>query len=325
MEKASEIILEVNNLETHFFSKKGIVRAVDKVSFCVNQGEVLGVVGESGCGKSVTALSILRLIPPLGKIVGGQIMMNGSDLLAMTEKQLEQIRGNKISMIFQDPMTSLNPLLSVGEQIREPLMQHRGFTRKDAHQEAVRMLDVVGIPAPEQRVKEYPNSLSGGMRQRVMIAMALSCNPELLIADEPTTALDVTVQAQILELMLRLRNETKMSIMMITHDLGVVAEMCDKAIVMYCGSIMESGRVKDIFRNPMHPYTIGLLASIPKITERTDLLHSIKGVVPNLKNLPSGCRFADRCEHCMEICTREIPALKEVAEGHSVRCFLMEK
>jgi len=318
----SNKVLEVIDLETHFFSSKGVAKAVDKVSYSLEKGEILGVVGESGCGKSVTALSILRLIQsPPGKIVGGKIMFDGKNLLDLDEKEMQKIRGNRISMIFQEPMTSLNPLFTVGNQIMEPLMLHRGMNKKQARQEAIHMLDLVGIPLAERRVDDYPNSMSGGMRQRVMIAMALSCNPELLIADEPTTALDVTIQAQILDLMKKLRDELGTAIIMITHDLGVVAEMCDRAAVMYCGTVVEEGSVKEIFKSPKHPYTVGLIESIPKLTDDKDKLFNIKGTVPSLMRLPQGCRFANRCDYCKDRCQECIPPESYVSEGHMVRCF----
>ena len=316
-------ILEIKDLETYFYSSRGVAKAVDKVSYSVGKGEILGIVGESGCGKSVTALSILRLVKcPPGKIVGGQVLLDGKNLLELTEKEMEAVRGNRISMIFQEPMTSLNPLLTVGDQIMEPLIKHRGMNKQDAKKEAIHMLEAVGIPNAERRFKEYPNSMSGGMRQRVMIAMALCCDPEVLIADEPTTALDVTIQAQILDLMLNLRDKLGTSIIMITHDLGVVAEMCDRAAVMYCGSVVEEGPVKEIFKNPVHPYTKGLIASIPKLTTETERLFNIRGSVPSLLKLPEGCRFADRCDHCTEQCRKQFPPLTKVSEGHNVRCYL---
>ncbi len=316
-------VIEVKELETHFFSRYGVARAVDKVSYSLDKGEILGVVGESGCGKSVTALSILRLIPdPPGKIVGGEILLEGENILEFSEKELEKVRGNKISMIFQEPMTSLNPLFTVGDQIMEPLILHRGMTKKEAKKEAIEMLSSVGIPLPEKRFSEYPNSMSGGMRQRVMIAMALCCRPKVLIADEPTTALDVTIQAQILRLMKKMREELGTAIIFITHDLGVVAEICDRAAVMYCGSIVEQGGVREIFKNPLHPYTKGLIKAIPKIDEDVQMLYNIKGSVPSLWALPEGCRFADRCEYRMDICTKKRPELVETQEGHSVCCFL---
>lgn len=318
-----EKILEIKDLETYFYSSRGVAKAVDKVSYSVGKGEILGIVGESGCGKSVTALSILRLVKcPPGKIEGGEILLHGKDLLKLSEREMEAVRGNKISMIFQEPMTSLNPLLTVGDQIMEPLIKHRGMNKKEAKEEAIRMLEAVGIPNAEKRFSEYPNSMSGGMRQRVMIAMALCCNPEVLIADEPTTALDVTIQAQILDLMLNLRDKLGTAIIMITHDLGVVAEMCDRAAVMYCGSVVEEGPVKEIFKNPVHPYTRGLIDSIPKLTIETERLFNIRGSVPSLLNLPEGCRFADRCDYCTEQCRKQFPPLTKVCEGHYVRCYL---
>ena len=320
----AEKILEIKDLETHFFSSRGVAKAVDKVSYHVNKGEILGVVGESGCGKSVTSLSILQLVAsPPGKIVGGEILFDGEDLLKLSKNEMQKrIRGNRISMIFQEPMTSLNPLFTVGQQLMEPLMLHRGMDKKQAKEEAINMLKLVGIPMPERRFKQYPHSMSGGMRQRVMIAMALCCNPEVLIADEPTTALDVTIQAQILDLMKKLRDELGTSIIMITHDLGVVAEMCDRAVVMYCGSVVEEGTVDEIFKDPQHPYTQGLLASIPKLTDEHAELYNIRGTVPNLTKLPEGCRFAERCEHCTHECLVARPGLTELTETHKVRCFL---
>ena len=319
----SDKVLEVKNLETHFFRSNGVARAVDKVSYSLKKGEILGVVGESGCGKSVTALSILRLIKaPQGKIVGGEVLLDGQNLLTLSEREMQKVRGNRISMIFQEPMTSLNPLFTVGNQLMEPLMQHRGLSKKEAKKEAVRALAEVGIPSPERRVEEYPNSMSGGMRQRVMIAMALSCRPEVLIADEPTTALDVTIQAQILELMKQLRDELGTAIIMITHDLGVVAEMCDRVAVMYCGSVIEEGPVREIFKNPKHPYTKGLIQSIPTLTSETDRLYTIRGTVPSLTNLPAGCRFADRCDCCMDCCRAAMPEESFFENGHMARCFL---
>lgn len=320
----AEKVLDIRNLETHFFSSRGVAKAVDRVSYHVNKGEILGVVGESGCGKSVTALSILQLVAsPPGKIVGGEIIFDGQDILKLREAEMQkQIRGNRISMIFQEPMTSLNPLFTVGQQLMEPLMLHRGMNKKQAREEAIHMLKLVGIPMPERRFKQYPHSMSGGMRQRVMIAMALCCNPEVLIADEPTTALDVTIQAQILDLMKKLRDELGTSIIMITHDLGVVAEMCDRAVVMYCGSVVEEGTVEEIFNHPQHPYTQGLLASIPKLTDEKSELYNIRGTVPSLTNLPEGCRFAERCEHCSQQCRASRPGMTELSDTHKVRCFL---
>ena len=320
----SDKILEVIDLETHFFSSRGVAKAVDKVSYSLKKGEILGVVGESGCGKSVTALSILGLVQsPPGKIVGGEILLDGENLLELSEQEMQRrIRGNRISMIFQEPMTSLNPLFTVGKQLMEPLMLHRGMNKAEAKKEAIRMLSLVGIPLPERRFREYPHSMSGGMRQRVMIAMALCCNPEVLIADEPTTALDVTIQAQILDLMKKLRDELGTAIILITHDLGVVAEMCDRAVVMYCGSVVEEGTVTEIFKDARHPYTRGLIASIPTLTDEKEELYNIRGTVPNLMDLPAGCRFADRCEHCTEQCRSQRPGAVRLSETHLVRCFL---
>lgn len=320
----AEKILDVKDLHVSFDTYAGEVKAVRGVSFDLHEGEVLAIVGESGCGKSVTSLSILQLIAsPPGKIVGGEILFDGEDLLKLTPAEMQKrIRGNRISMIFQEPMTSLNPLFTVGQQLMEPLMLHRGMNKKQAKEEAIHMLKMVGIPMPERRFKQYPHSMSGGMRQRVMIAMALCCNPEILIADEPTTALDVTIQAQILDLMKKLRDEMGTSIIMITHDLGVVAEMCDRAAVMYCGSVVEEGTVEEIFKNPQHPYTKGLLASIPKLTDECTELYNIKGTVPSLTNLPTGCKFAERCEHCTRECMEHRPGLTELTPTHKVRCFL---
>ena len=319
----TDVILDVVDLQTQFVSSAGVAKAVDHVSFSLKRGEILGIVGESGCGKSVTALSILQLVQsPPGRIVGGKVLLDGRNLLELSEKQMQQeIRGNKISMIFQEPMTSLNPLFTVGQQLMEPLMIHRGMRRKEAEREAIRMLSLVGIPLPERRIREYPHVLSGGMRQRVMIAMALCCNPEVLIADEPTTALDVTIQAQILKLMKELRDELGTAIILITHDLGVVAEMCNRAVVMYCGSAVESGPVEDIFLRPRHPYTKGLLASIPKLTAQKEKLYTIEGTVPRLTELPPGCRFSDRCSCKIDRCSREMPGVTSITQLHKVRCF----
>jgi len=292
----SETLLRVQGLKTHFFTEYGVMPAVDGVSFSIDKGETVGIVGESGCGKSVTSLSIMRLVPdPPGKIVGGDILFDGQSLLDKSESDLRRIRGNEIAMIFQEPMTSLNPVLQVGVQIAEAITLHQGVSPRIARSKAIDMLALVGIPAPAKRVDDYPHQMSGGMRQRVMIAMALSCNPKLLIADEPTTALDVTIQAQILDLMLRLRDEFGTAIMLITHNLGVVAETVSKVIVMYAGKIVESADVVSVFKQPLHPYTIGLIGSVPKLNEDLERLHVIKGVVPNPSRMPSGCRFHPRC------------------------------
>lgn len=317
------MLLEVDGLTTTFRTKAGEVKAVDGVSFNVRKGETLGIVGESGSGKSVSSLSIMQLIPnPPGKIIAGQVLFDKQDLLKMPPAAMRKIRGQSISMIFQEPMTSLNPVLTVGYQISEVIRLHMGLSKKDALDRAVRMLKLVGIPSPERRVHEYPHMLSGGMRQRVMIAMALSCNPKLLIADEPTTALDVTIQAQILELMRKLRHDIGMSIILITHDLGVVAEMCDRVAVMYAGRILEEALVNHLFEDPLHPYTQGLLRSIPRIGDTRVKLHVIEGTVPNLHSLPLGCRFAPRCSRAFDVCIKELPELKLMPDGRRVACWL---
>lgn len=321
----AETLLQVKNLATHFHTEEGIVKSVQDVSFEVKAGEVLGVVGESGCGKSVTSMSILRLIQqPQGKIVNGQILFAGQDLLALSEDQMRKIRGNKISLISQDPMTSLNPVLTIGEQIMEAIMLHQGKNRKEAHAKAIEMLRLVGIPSPDQRVDQYPHEFSGGMRQRAIIAMALSCEPQLLIADEPTTALDVTIQAQILDLMRDIKTKRNAAIVLITHDLGVVAEMCDKVAVMYAGKVVEYTDVYSLFKSPQHPYTIGLLNSIPKIEVKQDRLEPIDGQPPNLVNLPRGCSFASRCKEVQAVCHTKDPDLINVEPNHQVRCLLRE-
>jgi len=314
-------LLTIEDLRIYFHILAGTVRAVDGVSFHIDQGETLGVVGESGCGKSVTALSLLQLIAmPPGRLVGGRAEFEGMDLLQLNADQIRRIRGNRISMIFQEPMTSLNPVFTIGNQIVEAIQLHQGLNSSQARDKAVEMLDLVGIPDPHRRVDEYPHQLSGGMRQRVMIAMALSCNPALLIADEPTTALDVTVQAQILELMLGLQEKIKMSILMITHNLGVIAEVADRVIVMYCGKIVESAGVRSIFHHPMHPYTRQLLASVPHLGGEETRLQEITGVVPSLYALPPGCDFHPRCVQATEDCKLEPPLLLEVEPGHRVAC-----
>ncbi|MNB67744.1 Oligopeptide transport ATP-binding protein OppD [compost metagenome] len=318
-------ILKIENLHTHFFTEKGEVPAVDGVDLYINPGEVLGVVGESGCGKSVTSLSVLKLVPnPPGRIVDGRILFKGRDIVPMKEREMRKIRGNAVSMIFQEPMTSLNPLFTVGQQIIETVRLHQGISKKEAREHAVDMLRKVGIPRPESIIDEYPHQLSGGMRQRVMIAMSISCNPELLIADEPTTALDVTIQAQILDLIRRLNEEQGTAVMMITHDLGVVAEMCHRVAVMYAGKVVEEGTVRDIFKNPLHPYTQGLIASVPRMDETRERLYSIPGNVPILSTSMQGCRFAPRCPHVMDICRQSLPELTLQDDRHSSRCWLHE-
>ncbi len=319
-------VIEIKDLKTYFFVEEGVVKAVDGVSFEIAEGETLGIVGESGCGKSVTSISIMRLVPnPPGKIVGGQILFKGEDLLMKSEADMRKIRGNEISMIFQEPMTSLNPVYTIGDQIAESVMLHQNLTKREAFSRAVEMLDKVGIPASEKRVHEYPHQLSGGMRQRVMIAMALSCNPKMLVADEPTTALDVTIQAQILELMKQLRDEFNTAIMLITHDLGVIAEVADRVAVMYAGKIVEYTDVMTLFQKPGHPYTIGLLKSIPKLTGNHKRLEPIQGVVPSPLNLPQGCKFNNRCPYAREKCFEKEPELVEVEKGHSVRCWFHDQ
>ncbi|MFA4916932.1 MAG: ABC transporter ATP-binding protein [Syntrophales bacterium] len=316
-------LLEVKNLSTHFETKEGTIRAVDGVDLVVNEGDTLGVVGESGCGKTVLALSIMRLVPtPPGRIVSGNIMFDGIDLLRLKEKEMQKMRGKVISMIFQEPMTSLNPVLRIGEQIVEVIRRHQDFSKEESLYRAVEMLQLVGIPSPERRIRDYPHQLSGGMRQRVMIAIALSCNPRLMLADEPTTALDVTIQAQIIDLINNLKKQVGTSVVMITHDLGVIAEATQCVAVMYAGKVVEYGQVEDIFSLPLHPYTVGLMESIPKIDRGADSrLTAIPGVVPDLHNLPRGCRFLDRCSYVMKTCTEEEPELKEETPGHSVRCW----
>jgi oligopeptide/dipeptide ABC transporter ATP-binding protein len=324
-------VLEVDNLRTHFFTDAGVVRAVDGVSYSVKSGETLGVVGESGCGKSVSALSILRLVAdPPGRIVGGAIRFAGANLLDLTETEMEEIRGNDISMIFQEPMTSLNPLLPVGRQISEAIALHRGLSRRDATDEAVEMLRRVHIPEPERRVHAYPHQLSGGMRQRVMIAIAVSCDPKVLIADEPTTALDVTIQAQILDLMRELQHRLGTAIILITHDMGVVAENADRVVVMYAGRKVEEARVEELFERPVHPYTRGLLGSIPNLEAAAHTkagrarLTEIKGMVPSLADLPKGCTFAPRCSFATGECHAAYPPLVQHREGHWIACWHAE-
>jgi len=320
-------LLEVKELKTTFMTAAGLVRAVDGVSWDVKQGETVALVGESGCGKSVTALSIMQLVaPPTGRIDSGQILFKGRDLLTLPKKELRAVRGEEVAMIFQDPMTSLNPVLTIGEQIGEAITTHHSdVSDKEARARTVRLLEVVGVPYAERRVDQYPHEFSGGMRQRVMIAMALACNPKVLLADEPTTALDVTIQAQILDLLSRLQAELGMSIVLITHDLGVVAEFAREVVVMYAGRVVEQSSTEELFSNPQHPYTRGLLRSIPKL-EDIDAderrLYAIRGMVPDLRQLPTGCRFEDRCDEAFDRCKTAVPELYEVAPGHRSRCYL---
>ena len=324
-----EILLEVRGLKTYFYTEDGVVKAVDGVDFDVRKGEIVAIVGESGCGKSVTSLSIMRLVGIPGKIVDGEIIFKGENLLDLPDSEMRRIRGDRISMIFQQPTSCLNPVFRVGEQISEVLEIHRGMDKKEGRERAIELLRIVGIPEPEKRIDAFPHELSGGMAQRVMIAMALACEPELLIADEPTTALDVTIQAQILDLMRGLQEKFGSSIILITHDMGVVAEMASRVSVMYAGRVVEQADVNTIFEKPLHPYTNGLLASIPVMGVVKERLDTIPGSVPNLINLPPGCKFAPRCrarmEHNLQICTEKEPDLIEVEPGHRVRCWLYQE
>jgi peptide/nickel transport system ATP-binding protein len=315
-------LLKVKGLKTYFFTDEGVVKAVDGVDFTLAPGEVLGIVGESGCGKSVTSMSLLRLISMPGEIVEGEILFNGDDLLDLSEDEMRSIRGNRISMIFQQPTTALNPVFTVGDQIREALMVHKGLNKDEAQKRGEQLLTLVGISDARRRMDAYPHQLSGGMCQRVMIAMGLACNPELLIADEPTTALDVTIQAQILDLMRELREKINTAIILITHDLGVVAEMVDNVLVMYAGKVVEYAPVRELFADPKHPYTQGLIASIPVLGVVKDELDTIPGTVPSLLNLPPGCRFASRCPYRMERCDQEEPPLIKLEGNRLVRCWL---
>jgi len=322
-------LLEVENLSVHFHTPEGVARAVDGIGFHLDTGETIGLVGESGCGKSVTSLSILGLIPsPPGRIASGSIRFAGRDLLDLTPEQIRRIRGHQIAMIFQEPMTSLNPVLTIGRQVSEPLMVHQGLSRPAALEKAADWLDHVKIPAARRRLDDYPHQLSGGMRQRVMIAMAMICGPKLLIADEPTTALDVTIQAQILSLMILLKRELQMSLLLITHDLGVIAQMASRVVVMYAGQVVEQGPVMEIFDSPFHPYTRGLLRSVPRLRDHSggekQRLNEIPGIVPVLTEAIPGCKFADRCHHCFAFCREKQPQLVGVGDNHQARCWLQE-
>lgn len=317
-------LLDVRDLRTQFFTQDGVVHAVNGISYTVDEGETIGIVGESGCGKSVGVMSLIRLIPsPPGKIVGGEVLFENRDLLKVSDEEIRSIRGNKIAMIFQDPMTSLNPVLTIGRQIMEALELHLGMDKQQARARAIELLELVGIPSAADRIDNYPHQFSGGMRQRAMIAMGLSCNPQLLIADEPTTALDVTIQAQIIDLVKRLRDEIGMAIIWITHDLGVVAGMADRVIVMYAGYIVEEAPVKELYQNPRHPYTLGLLASLPRLdADRPRKLKSIEGLPPDLIDFPKGCPFYARCNYRIDVCAREMPPLRTVGVGHKVACHV---
>ncbi|MCA1032646.1 ABC transporter ATP-binding protein [Bacillus timonensis] len=317
-------VIEVKGLKTSFFTDGGEIPAVDSIDFHIHEGEILGIVGESGCGKSVTSLSIMGLIPkPPGKITGGEILFNGENLVHASEKRMRSIRGNEIAMIFQEPMTSLNPLFTIGSQLIEAIRIHNKVSKREARTKAVDILKLVGLPRAEELIDDYPHQLSGGMRQRVMIAMAMVCDPKVLIADEPTTALDVTIQSQILKLMKQLNEKMNTAIMLITHDLGVVAEVCQRVVVMYAGKIVEEGDVQAIFKNPQHPYTVGLIRSVPDMRDKKERLYSIPGNVPKPGSIKTGCRFAERCEHAVDRCFVENPELYATNEtGHRVRCFL---
>ncbi len=321
---SNNILLSIKELQTYFYTSRGIIRAVDGISLDIKEGEIVGIVGESGCGKTVSALSILRLVSEPGKIVSGEIIYRGRNLLSLEDKEMRKVRGKEIAMVFQEPMTSLNPVFTVGNQIAEAVKLHQKKSRKEAWQEAIRMLGVVAIPDPEKRVYDYPHQMSGGMRQRVMIAMAISCNPSLLIADEPTTALDVTIQEQILNLLKKLKTEFDLSILLITHDFGIVAEVVDRVAIMYTGKIVEESPVTSIFKDPKHPYTNGLLQSIPHQSGTTPRkrLKAIKGNVPDLLNLPKGCTFAPRCPSVMDRCWEKFPQEITIAENRKVRCYL---
>lgn len=317
-----DALLSVRNLKTHFFTEEGVIPGVDGLSFDVHRGETLVIAGESGCGKSVTSLSIMRLIQdPPGKIVDGQILYKGRDLLKISENEMKKIRGNEISMIFQEPMTSLNPVFTVGSQIMGPLLFHQKISKQEAHEKAISLVRDVGIPEPEKCIGRYPHQLSGGMRQRVMIAMALACNPQILIADEPTTALDVTIQAQILKLLEDIKERTGTPIILITHDMGVVAQVAQTVLIMYAGKMVEYSDSDSLFSNPLHPYTEGLLASIPSMSHRRKRLHSIEGYVPSPRSYPVGCRFSPRCEYAMEICHAKEPTLASLPDGRKVCCW----
>ncbi|MTW87193.1 ATP-binding cassette domain-containing protein [Virgibacillus dakarensis] len=321
----TEPLLKITDLKTHFFGDDGVVIAVDGVTITVNKGETVGIVGESGCGKSVTSLSIMRLLQDTpGQVVGGSIEFENKNILEISEKEMRGIRGNDIAMIFQEPMTSLNPVYKIGKQLEEAIRLHLKYDKKRAHKHAIRMLELVGLPRAKQLMNEFPYQLSGGMRQRVMIAMAMACSPKLLIADEPTTALDVTIQAQILELMQELRETSETAIMLITHDLGVVAEMCDRVVVMYTGKVVEETDVITLFEDPKHPYTKGLIGSVPKLGENAEELDSIPGNVPTPYNMPNGCKFAPRCKFAMEKCWEIDPNLIETENDHLVRCLLFQ-
>ncbi len=321
---SDELALQISNLKSHFFTSKGVVPAVDGVSIDVPPGKIIGLVGESGCGKSMTAMSVMGLLRHPGRVVDGKILLEGRDITHLSRKELSKIRGNEISMIFQEPMTSLNPVYPVGKQVQEAILLHQKVSKEEAKQRVIDIFKEVGIPEPEKRYRSFPHQLSGGMRQRVMIGMAMVCRPKVMIADEPTTALDVTIEAQILRLMKRLRDELGTSIILITHNMGVVAEVCDYVYVMYAGNVMEQAETFELFERTRHPYTQGLLKSIPKLDTKEERLYTIEGVVPNLLHLPKGCNFCNRCDQATEQCFLEKPGLYETGKGHKVRCFRYE-
>jgi peptide/nickel transport system ATP-binding protein/oligopeptide transport system ATP-binding protein len=315
--------LEVKDLKTHFFTRHGVVKAVDGVSFSVQEGETLGLVGESACGKTITCLSILRLVPqPAGRIVAGEIIMGGEDLLKKSEKEMGQIRGKQISMILQDPMTSLNPVFTIGQQVAWPIRLHQRLDRRSLWEKVKEMLSRVKIPSPEIRIREFPHQMSGGMRQRIVGAMSLSCQPQLLIADEPTTALDVTIQAQFLRLIKEIQRDSKLSMIVVTHDFGIVAKVCDRVAVMYAGRIVENAPIRELFNNPKHPYTMALMDSLPQMEKDIELLYSIEGQPPDLREPIPGCAFAPRCAQSMEVCREEYPPFSTVGDGHTLNCWL---
>jgi oligopeptide/dipeptide ABC transporter ATP-binding protein len=322
----SKTILKVKDLRTHFFTRRGVVKAVDSVSFEVNEGETIGLVGESGCGKTITGLSILRLVPqPAGRILGGEIIFNGEDILKKSDKEMRKIRGKRISMILQDPMSSLNPVFTIGEQVAETIRTHQNLPKKRVWGKVEKMLSLVKIPSPEVRMREYPHQMSGGMRQRIVGAIALSCEPRLLIADEPTTSLDVTIQAQFLLLLKEIQQQSGVAMIMITHDFGVVSKVCDRVAVMYAGKIVENADVREIFNNPLHPYTIALMNSIPKMEKKVGRLFSIEGQPPELNNIPQGCSFAPRCPKVQDICQKQSPPQTTINDSHIVSCWLTVK
>jgi oligopeptide/dipeptide ABC transporter ATP-binding protein len=319
------VVLEARDVKTYFFTRKGVVKAVDGVSFKVAKGETLGIVGESGSGKSITCLSILKLVPaPAGRTVAGQILLNGQDLVTKSEREMRHIRGRDISMILQDPMQSLNPVFTIGDLVSEPMRLHQKLNGKILKQRVVEMLGRVKIPSPETRIKEYPHQMSGGMRQRIVGAIALSCQPQLLIADEPTTALDVTIQAQFLQLLKEIQEDSKLSMIVVTHDFGIVAKICDRVAVMYAGKIVEQAPIRDLFNNPRHPYTVALMNSLPQMEKRVKRLFSIEGQPPDLMNLPAGCSFAPRCERAMDVCREEYPHQTDIGPGHTLSCWLAD-